>query len=82
MLDSAIRYEFLKPVTLNLQLENKHLLQENLALRIQNDLKDQDAKLAQRYFDLQLKAIRKRANRRFWTGAGAGALGTLIFIKL
>ena len=82
MLDSAIRYEFLKPVALNLQLENKHLIQENLALRIQNDLKDQDAKLAQHYFELQLKAIRKRANRRFWTGTGAGALGTLIILKL
>lgn len=82
VLDSAIRYEYLKPIAYNLQLENKHLIQENLALRIKNDLKDQDAALAARAFKIQLEAIRQKGNRRFWTGAGIGALGTLIILKL
>ena len=82
VLDSAIRYEYLKPVAYNLQLENKHLIQENLALRIQNDFKDKDAQLAARSFKIRLEAIRRKSNRRFWTGAGVGALGTLIILKL
>ncbi|MDQ6479788.1 hypothetical protein [Dyadobacter sp. LHD-138] len=82
LLDSAIRYEALKPVTFHLQLENKHLIQANLELRILVDLRDKQRELIQKKYNAQLADLRKGATRRFLIGTAVGALGTLIILKL
>jgi len=82
LLDSAIRYEALKPVTFHLQLENRHLLKANLELRILVDLREKQQELIVKKFNAQLADLRKQTRRRSLIGAAAGALGTLIILKL
>ena len=82
MLDSAIRYEYLKPVAVSLKLENEQLLKENLSLRILNDLKDKNAAQDKQFYQSQLAILRRKGNKKLLTGAALGALGTLIILKL
>lgn len=82
LLDSAIRYEALKPVTFHLQLENQHLIKSNLELRIQMDFKDKKEAETQKFYLAQLAALRKKNRARFGLGAGLGALAAVITLKL
>ncbi len=59
VLDSAIRYEYLKPVALTLKLENDQLLKENLSLRILNELKDKKDAQDKEHYQAQLAGLRK-----------------------
>ena len=81
-LDSAIRYELLKPVVTALKTENLHLGQENLQLRILLELKDRESAQDKRLYMDQLAILRKRGIKKVLAGAAAGALGTLIISKL
>ena len=82
VLDSAIRYEYLKPITTALKLENAQLHKENLQLRITTELYEKKSAYELKLHTEQYQALKKQGNSKLLTGFGLGTLLTLIIIKL
>jgi len=78
VLDSAILYEFLKPVALNLQLENKQLIKENLALRLTVKLTAVLTDQEKRKSDEKLATLKKKLKRTRRIAIGLGILATFL----
>ncbi|CAG4992247.1 hypothetical protein DYBT9275_00923 [Dyadobacter sp. CECT 9275] len=79
VLDSAVRYELLKPLTANLQKQSLHLQKENHALSMQVQIMSFRLSTLQNIFAQQLTAERRK--RRLIILIGASAVTSILLIR-
>jgi len=79
VLDSAIRYEMLKPVVNSLQKVNEQQRKENNELRLQNRLMSFQSDNDKVLFAQQIKAVKRKTKKLVFAGVVVGlVLGALI----
>ena len=72
LLDTAIRYELLKPALLNLKKSHEYLSRENESLRQAIRLRDLQTQLLIQHYEALLAGAERRRKRARWLGLAEG----------
>lgn len=79
LLDTAIRYELLKPALLNLKKSHEYLSRENESLRQAIRLRDLQTQLLIQHYEALLAGAERRRKRARWLGRAEGfGVGLLV----